>query len=381
MDLTATTADLASAATEVARLLPTRVLDPVLTGLVLRAGPDGVELAGSDREHAVRLTRPATVHTDGAVLVPAKPLADTLRSLEDGQVRLVVEGSRLAVRTAKARFALPLLDLASHPGVPVLPPVAGSLPSTVLATALAPLASATSKDDALPIFTGVRMLSLGDRLEMIATDRYRMAYATIPWSPAVPSASAAGSSGSPPEGSLNVLAPAALMADVARLPQHTVVTVHADEDRIALSWPGGSVSTTLLAAPFPDDRARRLLEAIIDSTVVVEADALAGAVRRATPFSGPHGSVTLQVEDSELRVRGSDPQTGESEESVKATIEGNRVTKTFQARYLADALKAFSGRNVELRIQDGLRSTVLTSHPGDDGIELKYLVVPLRTVA
>ncbi|WP_121001422.1 DNA polymerase III subunit beta [Saccharothrix australiensis] len=365
MDLTATTADLASAATEVSRLLPTRVLDPVLAGLVLRAGPAGVELAGSDRERAVRLNRPATTHTDGEVVVPAKPLADTLRGLDDPQVRLVVEGSRLAVRTTTARFALPLLDLPSHPGVPPLPPAVGRIPAEALAAALTPVSSATSKDDVLPIFTGVRMLGTGHRIELIATDRYRMAYATVPWTP---------------EGSLNVLAPAALMADVARLPQHTVVTVHADEDRIALSWTGGSVSTTLLAAPFPDDRARKLLEAAIDSTVVVEADALAGAVRRATPYSGPHGSVTLQVEDSELRVRGSDPQTGESEESIKATIDGNRVTKTFQARYLADALKAFSGRRVELRIQDGLRSTVLTSQPGEDGVELKYLVVPLRRV-
>lgn len=365
MDLTATTTELAAAATEVARLLPTRVLDPVLAGLVLRADGTGVELAGSDRERAVRLHRPATTHTDGAALVPAKPFADTLRGLDDPQVRLVVEGSRLAIRTTTARFALPLLDLATHPGIPPLPPKAGAIPSDVLEAALVPVASATSKDDVLPIFTGIRMTGTDRHVELIATDRYRMAYATVPWSP---------------EGSLNVLAPAALMADVSRLPQHTVVTIHADEDRIALSWPGGGVSTALLAAPFPDDRARTLLEAIIDSTVVVEADALAGAVRRATPYSGPHGSVTLHVEDSELRVRGSDPQTGESEESVKATTEGNRVTKTFQARYLADALKAFSGRRVELRIQDGLRSTVLTAPPADDGIELKYLVVPLRTV-
>src|SRR4051812_34940156 len=123
MDLTATTADLASAAAEVARLLPTRVLDPVLAGLVLRTTAAGeVELAGSDRERAVRLTRRATVHTEGTVLVPARPLADTLRTLDSAQVRLVVEGSRLAVRTSNARFTLPLLEVANHPGVPVQPP-------------------------------------------------------------------------------------------------------------------------------------------------------------------------------------------------------------------------------------------------------------------
>lgn len=367
MDLTATTSDLASAAADVARLLPSRVHDPVLAGLVLRAGAQGVELAGSDREHAVRLTRPATVHTDGAVVVPAKPLADTLRSLDDPRVRLVVEGSRLAVRTSTARFALPLLNLASHPGIPPLPPVLGSLPAHTLTSALVPVSSAASKDDALPVFTGVRIHGTADRLELIATDRYRMAFASLPWVPT---------------GGLDVLAPAVVLAEASRQPDRDAeVTVHADADRIALSWAGGSVSTALLAAPFPDDRVRKLLEAVIDSTVLVEADVLAGAVRRAVPYAGPHGSVTIQVDDGELRVRGSDPQNGESEESIKATIDGNRVTKTFQARYLADALRAFSGRRVELRIQDGLRSTVLTSKAGDDGVELTYLVVPLRTVS
>ncbi|PRY46180.1 DNA polymerase III subunit beta [Umezawaea tangerina] len=367
MDLTATTSDLASAAAEVARLLPTRVLDPVLAGLVLRAGPSGVELSGSDRERAVRLSRKATVHGEGAVLVPAKPLAETLRTLEDPQVRLVVEGSRLAVRTSNARFALPLLDLGAHPGVPALPPLVGRLPAGVLAAAVLPVSGAASRDDALPVFTGIRIHAAGERLELIATDRYRMAFATLPWDPMGP---------------LDVLVPAGLLADVVRQPGAAdQVAVHADEDLFGLSWAGGSVSTALLAAPFPDDRVRKLLEAVIDSTVLVDADALAGAVRRATPYSGPHGSVTIQVDDSEVRVRGSDPQSGESEESVKATVDGNRLTKSFQARYLADALKAFSGRRVELRIQEGLRSTVLTSGVEGDGVELTYLVVPLRTVA
>ncbi len=363
MDLTATTAELAGAAAEVARLLPTRVFDPVLAGLRLRAGAD-VEIAGSDHEHAVSLVRNASVHTEGEVLVPAKVLAATLQALDEPQVRLTKEGSRLAVRTPRARFAIPLLDLANHPGIPVLPPLQGHIRAEVLKT-IAAVAGAASKDDALPIFTGVRIQSDKEKLQVIATDRYRMAYATLPWQP---------------RGEIDVLVPAKVLVEAARQTQNEVA-LHADEDRIGLAWRHNSISTALLAAPFPDDRARRLLEAVIDSTVLVDADELARAVRRATPYGGPHQAVTIQVEDSELRVKGSDPQQGESEEFVKATVDGDRVTKTFQARYLADALKAFAGRRIELKIQDGLRSTVLTSTPGEDGVELTYLVVPMRSVA
>ncbi|TWP51441.1 DNA polymerase III subunit beta [Lentzea tibetensis] len=361
MDLTAPTASLAGAAAEVARLLPTRVHDPVLAGLLLSAAENGVAVSGA----GAVLRRSASVHADGVVLVPAKPLASTLQSLEDPSVRLVVEGSRLAVRTPSARFALPLLDVASHPGTPLLPPLCGHVSAAALSAAVVPVASAASRDDAFPIFTGLRVQSVGPVLHLIATDRYRMAYATLPWEPASP---------------LDLLVPAAALADLVRQTSGRVA-LHASADRIGLAWADDSITTALLAAPFPDDRARRLLEAVIDSTVLVDADALARAVRRATPYAGPHGSVTLQVDDSELRVRGSDPQSGESEESVKATVDGNHITKTFQARYLSDALHAFTGRRVELRIQDGLRSTVLTSPPDDDGVELTYLVVPMRSVA
>ncbi|GDY30719.1 DNA polymerase III subunit beta family protein [Gandjariella thermophila] len=119
LDLTGATAALAAAAMDVTRLLPGRPYDPVLAGMLVAAGRDGVVLAGTDRERAVRLARPAVSHVDGRVLVPARPLAETLRALDAEQVRLVMEGGRLAVRTPGARFALPLLDVDLHPGVPV----------------------------------------------------------------------------------------------------------------------------------------------------------------------------------------------------------------------------------------------------------------------
>jgi DNA polymerase III beta subunit-like protein len=102
MDLTATTADLTAAATDAARLLPARAPDPVLSGVLLTADATGVTVAGTDAERTVALRRPALVHTEGTVLVPGRPLADTLRALDVPEVRLVVEGARLAVRTRVA---------------------------------------------------------------------------------------------------------------------------------------------------------------------------------------------------------------------------------------------------------------------------------------
>ncbi|GAB3915110.1 DNA polymerase III subunit beta [Kibdelosporangium lantanae] len=361
MDLTATTADLATAAAEAVRLLPGRLLDPVLAGLLLSADGDEVVLAGSDRERAVRLSCAAAVHTSGRVLVPAKPLAETLRALDVPMVRLAVEGTRLAVRTPNARFALPLLEADVHPGV-VTPPLAGTVDGELLASALTTVAATASRDDALPLFTGVRVRADGDRLVLAATDRYRMALASLPWTRVA--------------AELDALIPAGLLAEVAKQAQGRVA-LHVDGNRVGIAWGRSVVTTALLDGSFLSES--KIVTSSMDTWVEVDADVLAAAVRRVALYADARGVVKLEVGDNEIRLRGADQQAGEAEETVKADVSGGRTSPSFQARFLTDALKSFSGR-VRLAIQPGMRATVFSSpEPGD--VDLRYMVAPMRPPA
>ncbi|MFB9906258.1 DNA polymerase III subunit beta [Allokutzneria oryzae] len=363
LDLTADTSVLAAAVADAARLLPVKGIDPLLTGLLLSGLDDEVVLSGTDRENSIRLRRNAFVHTDGQVLVPAKPLADTLGALEEPEVRLVVEGSRLAIRTPGGRFALPLMDGELHPGVGALPAAVGQVNAAELIALVGKVASAASRDDALPLFTGVHVQGRGDRLALVATDRYRMAIGDLPWRP---------------EGELDVLVPAPLLAEVAKQARAAeVITVHADGTRFGLSWPGTQLGTVLLASPYPDES--RHTDAPVDAVVEVDGDALAGAVRRVAPYAGPRAVVTVEVGDTELRIRAADPQNGEAEETVKATVDGDRFTHGYQARYLADALRVFGPARLRMSMRHGMRSTVLAvSDFNPEEANLRYVVMPIR---
>ncbi|MDQ0376783.1 DNA polymerase III subunit beta [Amycolatopsis thermophila] len=358
MDLTASTAVLAAATADAARLLPA----PALGGVLLTATAEGLAVAAAAPDQALRLERPALVHADGEALVPLRPLAETLRALDAEEVRVVVEESRLVVRAPGARFALPLMDRAVHPPVANAPPLAGSVGGRALRTAVEAVASAASREDALPIFTGVRMWTDAEGLTLLATDRYRMALATVDWD----------------GGTLDVLAPATVLSGLARgFGAAPSVVLGADDDRLGLAWGPDSFVTALLAVPFPDERARQLARAEPSGTVELEADALAAALRRASPYAGPRGTVTLAGWDGELRVLSSDPRGGESEQVVKAGVSGCHGSSTYQARYLLDALKPFAGRRVRIEQQEGLRPTVFTA-PADGGVAVTYVVVPMR---
>ncbi len=353
MDLTSGTRSLSAAVSAASRLLSAR------SGLLLRAGRDGLTLGGNDRERAVRLSCDAVVHTDGEVLVPAAPLAETLRMLEDDLVRLVVEGSRLAVRVEGGRYALPLLNGELHPGLPEMPPRVSEVDGSALATALRTVAGTAAKDDALPMFTGVRVQTFSHELRLTASDRYRMAVARLPLL----------TEGAP----IDALVPAGLLAETAKQARGTV-GLHGDGSRFGLSWAGVTVATAVLDAGFLSEK---LIESsTVDTTIEVVADALASAVRRVGVYADERRVLTLEVGDSHLRLAGSKQDTGEAEETLKANVSGGRTSPSFQARYLLDALQPFGGERVRLDIQPGLRACVIRAlEPGD--VDLTYYVMPM----
>jgi DNA polymerase III subunit beta len=365
LDLTVTTGELASAASALVRLVPGKLIDPVLSGVLLTATGSGVSLAANDRERAARVERAAVVHTEGRVLVPAKPLADTLRALELEQVRLVVEGSKLAIRGPGARFALPLLDVDVHPGVAEPPAEAGTVGGGAFATALATVAAAASRDDALPMFTGVRVRSEGDQLVLVATDRYQMAVATLAWRPV----------GAP----IDALIPATLLAEIAKqVDTSGPVSLHADRDRFGLVWTRSSgttqATTSLLDGSFLHESKVSLSD--VDTTVELDADAMAGAVRRVGLYADARGVLLLEVGDGEVRLRGADQRAGEAEESVKADISAGRTGHAYQSRFLTDALRPFLGGRVRMEIQPGMRGTVFSA-PEPTDTNLRYVVMPM----
>ncbi|SEF29110.1 DNA polymerase-3 subunit beta [Amycolatopsis pretoriensis] len=349
MDVTAPAHRLSAAVSAASRLLPARA------GLRLRADAAGLTVAGSDPDLAVRFDCPATAHTDGSVTVPAAPLAETLKML-DGLVRLVVEGSRLALRLDNARFALPLLSTESGPPVPE-PPRVSEVDGGAFASALRIVAGTASKDDPLPLFTGVR-LQADSRLTLTASDRYRMAVARLPLlSP----------------GSLDVLVPATLLTEAARQAKGTV-GLHAGPGRFGLSWPGGLVGTAVLDAGFLSEDS--IPSSAVDTKVTVEADALAAAVRRVGVYAEDRRVLTLEVGDAQVRLASARQDTGEAEETLKAEVSGGRTSPSFQARYLLDALQAFAGERVELSIQPGMRACILRAAEAGE-VELTYYLMPM----
>jgi DNA polymerase-3 subunit beta len=215
---------LAEAVGWASRALPARPVIPVLSGLLLQAAADGLTLSCFDYEVSARVEVEAEVAEPGTVLVPGRLLAEITRSLPSLPVEFADDPEGVSLSCGSASFTLVTLPVEEYPDLPALSQTAGTIDGGDLAAAIGQVAPAASRDDTLPLLTGVNLEVDGATMTLAATDRYRLAVRDLPWSPARSSVSG------------SYLVPARTLADAARTMapgEPVTIRLRSDRDRDA----------------------------------------------------------------------------------------------------------------------------------------------------
>ena len=195
---------LAEAVAWVARALPSRPVVPVLSGMLIEATDEGLALSCFDYDVSARFEVAAEVIEPGTALVPGRLLAEITRSLAGGRAEFDSEPDAVRLTCGAAEFTLVKLPVEDYPALPGLPPCGGTVDGAELAAAVSQVASSASRDDTLPMLTGVFAEIDGDTITLAATDRYRLAVRQLSWTPARPDLRA------------SALVPARALAEAAR---------------------------------------------------------------------------------------------------------------------------------------------------------------------
>ncbi len=112
------------------RVVERRNTIPILSNVLLRSGPDGLQLKATDLDIEVTETIPADVVDGGAITVPAHVIYDIVRKLPDGaQVSLETSGEtgQMLIRSGRSRFTL---GPCRRPISPISPPASCRTPSS-----------------------------------------------------------------------------------------------------------------------------------------------------------------------------------------------------------------------------------------------------------
>lgn len=337
---------------------------PVLAGIAIVAGDDGIKLRATNLETGIDLKVNGTIDAAGVVVLPATTLREITGSFTDtGSIKLEYAGDTVVLSSKTGKSTLKTLSYEDFPTLPL--PDAGetkfSLPGNALRTLVGSVAPFASPSTVRPELGSVLLSAEAGIVKAVATDSFRLAEKTL----AVP-------------GSVkpfSILIPAKNALDIVQTLPDDAIEVLLDEHQCAFSWPGGIVTTRLVTVPYPD------YTQIIPKSFACEATVLRkdfeAVLRRTAVFSDSFQKIRMQFEVPEKKIQFSarNSDVGESSETISASLSGEPVELSFNHRYLGAPLPLITTENLSLSCA-GIGRPMIMRGVGDN--TFLYLVMPMN---
>lgn len=362
---------LAEAVSWTARSLSPRPPVPVLSGLLIKAAAGEVSIASFDYETSAKLNIAADIAEEGEALVSGRLLADICRSLPKSDVLFELREGKVHLSCGSSNFNLSSMPVTDYPELPALPAVSGTVEGSEFAKAVTQVSVAASKDDTLPILTGVRMEIEGDQITLLATDRYRLAMRELTWNPADASISTAA------------LVKAKTLSEVAKtLGGAGELSIALSDAHELIGFESDSRRTTSLLVDGEYPKIRSLFPEVTPVHAIVRTSDLMEAVRRVSLVAERNTPVRLAFSQGQVTLDAGTGEDAQATEVLQAHLHGDDITVAFNPSYLSEGLHTFAANKfVRFSFTDPRKPVVLSEQDdwqAEDEKNYRYLLMPIR---
>jgi len=360
---------IAEAVNFVVRLLPQRASLPILSGVLIEAKNNEITLSVFDYEVSAKSTVKANVSTEGTVLVLGKLLSEIINKLPKDQVSFDLVDNKVNVTSASAKFNLLTMPTSEYPDLPTLPETSGEVDGHVFSQAVTQVAHAASKEDVTPVLTGVLLESKNDSLNLVATDRYRVAVKSIPWKSTVTD---------------SVLIPARTLQEIARTFSNQgslAVSIEKTEERqmVAFSANNKNVTSVLLKGSFP--AVLSLFPENIEHEAIANVDEIEEATKRVSLVVDGDNPIRYNFGEGSATIKSITSETAQASEDVNVELIGEEIGVSLKPQFVLDGLSGMTTDHVSFGFTKNAQNPtkpgpLLFREKGDKAGEFKYLLQP-----
>ena len=332
---------------------------PALSGVLMELTDTDLTLTTTDLELTTRVTLGLTGEA-GKVLLPARLLAEIVRSLGSEQVELITENGTVRVAGGRTKYEIRSLAPEDFPRVETVAQTRTlKIDGGLLSSALAQVATAASRDETRPVLTGVLFEAEGDELRVVATDSYRLALRTVEL---------------PGVGDLRVLIPARAIVEVARLASGCdEVTIEVASAQVSFHLGDTVIQSRLIEGEFP--AYRQLLPENQPNQLTISKTEFLEEVKRVALLAQDATPVFLELSEDEIKISCHAQGLGEGDGGVDGTYVGDDMRAAFNPSYLEAGVAATTSDQVRIDFTDPQRPALV--HAAEDAT-FRYLLMPIR---
>lgn len=351
--------DISSAVQAAQRIVSSRAIMPVLTGVVLKTVEDTIQVLATDLELSINTGFGANVEEPGQVVINARLLGDILKNLSAETVSLEKNGNDLEIDDGKAAFKLRTMPPEDFPALPeVEEPFIQEVDSRDFIHAIGQVKNAVSRDERRIILTGILFDMRDAGLTLVGTDSYRLALREL-------TAKTLGT----PENS--VIVPGRALQELSRWGDHQkTMDIFKSEGQVRFTQAGRSLTARLIEGRFPNYA--DFVPKQVQMTIRFARDDMEAAVRRMSLVAP---TIVVKVDGNTMTLESNASEVGEARETVTVQGADGGLEIAFNADYLKDGIGAIEGEQVELLLSDAEKPALIK---GAESENYKYVIMPVR---
>jgi DNA polymerase III subunit beta len=371
MEISVSKSDLLKELTATQGVVERKTTIPILSNFLFEATGDKLLITATDLDLSLRTSCPAKVKKEGSCTIPARKLYDYVKLLGDGDIGIKpLENHWVQIRSGRSNTKMVGMARANFPALPQFPTESAiALPAPVLRSLIARTIFSISNEESRYTLNGALLVLKPESITMVATDGHRLAHIEH------------NNSKLPVSGEMKVLVPKKAMAELNTLLNSAdiqVVEFAKDESTLFFRIGGRLLTSRQLTGQFPNYEA--VLPKDNNKSVTVHCDEFSSAIQRVAQFADERSNaIRMRVEKNELKVSSSNTETGESEDSIETSYEGDPVAIGFNSQYLLEFLKVVGSGDVRFEFKDSQTAGQLRPDEAPDSeYKYRYIVMPMR---
>ncbi len=353
------------AAGHISRIVSQRTPVSSLAGILFTADRGKVTLCGYDLETGMETAVDALVEDSGKIVLDAKLFCDIARRLPEDKITVFVDDRHMCTITSgNSKFSLVGINADEYPELPqVLGTNNLSIPSEMFISMVRQtIFSCAGPENSKPVHTGIMIEVVDGILRFIAVDGFRIAVRQekIDF-----------------DGLLRFIVPNRTLSEVVKIISHECdIKMNMTKRHIIFDVDGFMIISRLLDGDFFNYE--RILPKSICTTATADTRMMIDMVERVsqviTDKERRRTPVCCKLEDNLLNTSCS-TDIGSADDQIPIDINGDKLSISFNYRYLLEALRATESDKILLEFEGINKPMLVKPIEGDSYL---YIVLPVR---
>lgn len=355
----------------VVKAISTKNIIPILNGVKFELNQEGLFLTASDSELTIRafIDKESinNIEAEGSIIIQSKYILDIIRKMPSDLINFeLMDGFKIKIFSDNSQYDLNCLDPKEYPSLkleekenPIV--VKGNTFKAIISQT----AFAISTQELRPLLTGLNFKIVGDVLECIATDSYRLAKKNVKLDEAI-------------EDEINIVIPGKNIMELDKIiTEDENVEMHVFSNQVLFKYKNIIFQSNLLSGTYPNTS--NLIPNDFAIIVNTKLNNFYDAIDRAALLtqSKDKNIVKMRIKNSQMIINSYASEIGKVEEKLDVeTKEDANIDISFSAKYMLDALKTLKDEEILILLNGEIKPIVIKSMTDESLIQL---ILPIKT--